>query len=279
MSPGPSAGTPPSGRGFDGPVLVFQMGRVGSRTIVESLARHDKAPETIHHLHHLQGLEAIQETLGPPTATNQPQRTYLSRAIAIRDRLLDDDRRWGVITMVRDPVARNLSMFFYRMRDDRPDTHRRLTAGELGVEELTHEFLENFPHAEPQRWVEEQLLGFFGIDILDHEFPRADGSLILGHDRIELLVLRCEDLPTTAGRALGSFLGTHEVAVTSMNTGAGQPYGAAYRDFLARLLLPVAYVDDLYRTRLASHFYDRRELDAFRRRWTTPGEPTIDATG
>lgn len=100
------------------PIVIYQMGKVGSTTIVESLRR--SVPErSIFHVHFLstEGIK-IEEDF---------YREHLSRIGAIHDHLLESwylseqfdkitsDEKYKIITLVREPIARNISAFSRRL--------------------------------------------------------------------------------------------------------------------------------------------------------------------
>jgi hypothetical protein len=54
--------------------------------------------------------------------------------------------------------------------------------------------------------------------------------------------------------------------VGAKNTGEGKQYGEIYRSFLHAVQLPKSYVNSMYSSRYARHFYTPEEIDAFRTR-------------
>jgi hypothetical protein len=85
-----------------------------------------------------------------------------------------------------------------------------------------------------------------------------------------MLVLRTEDIDRCAADALSRFLSRDGMSLRTKNRGREQAYGAAYERFLAEIELPSWYLDEMYGSRLARHFYRPAELVAFRRKWLRP---------
>jgi hypothetical protein len=96
------------------PVLVYQMGKVGSETVARSLGDEQLA-RSVYHLHFLtpQGLARAAETYREHWRPDGNAH-HVWDGEFIRERLQEagDGEQWPVITLVRDPVARNLSAFF-----------------------------------------------------------------------------------------------------------------------------------------------------------------------
>lgn len=94
-------------------LLIYQMGKVGSSSVTEAL---DALPdvETVH-IHYLQPerIHAIQES---QTARGlRSPFSHLDRARLILEFFLPLQPRLDVISLVRDPVARNVSAFFQNL--------------------------------------------------------------------------------------------------------------------------------------------------------------------
>jgi hypothetical protein len=52
------------------------------------------------------------------------------------------------------------------------------------------------------------------------------------------------------------------------NASADEPYAEAWSHFIDRIRIPDAYLDVMYGSRLARHFYTASEIEAFRARWS-----------
>ena len=57
------------------------------------------------------------------------------------------------------------------------------------------------------------------------------------------------------------------------NTAEDKSYADLYKAFRRELRLPDAYLDRVYGSRSAHHFYSPAELVAFRRKWSAPPAP------
>ncbi len=97
------------------PLLVYQMGKVGSKTVTESL-KMAKIGRPIYHIH-LLATETLDENerkykAFTPHVGGDLKYVWRSQYIRMRvDRGLNGEK-WKILTLVRDPVARNLPTFF-----------------------------------------------------------------------------------------------------------------------------------------------------------------------
>jgi hypothetical protein len=271
------------------PLLVYTMGKVGSSSLARSLQK--AAPELdVLHLHRLVPehlaraddlyREAARGHEGTPAArTFRPHHVWLGQHLSGRiDRGPPGGDRWTVITLIRDPVARNVSSFFQnlflffgydwagQLLSKSPDTV---------VADLERLFLGSYARerwwalgkdANPLTWFDDELRTVFGVDVLAEPFPTDIGFKIHEGPRARVLLIRLEDLDRCAPEAIQAFLGLRAFEPQRRNVASGKPYASLYRRFVESIDLPTEYVDRLYGSRVARHFYTERELASFRSR-------------
>jgi hypothetical protein len=268
-------------RSGPGEVVVYQMGKVGSTSVAASITA--LYPEwTAHHLHQLtheqiRRLErSVRESFADDLVTPR-QRSSLMKQLVSAEHLrrhLDagsDHRRWKVVTLVRDPVARNLSGFFeildlqlgYGLEGKLQSRGR-----DAVLRELPELFFSAFPdHDQPLTFFEREFGPALGFDIYSAPFPRETGWAVYRHDRLDVLVLRLEDLDRCFHPAFTEFLGTDRIQPINANVGAEKGYRDLYREMRRSIPLPEDYLGRMYGSRYAQHFYTPDELRGFRDRW------------
>jgi hypothetical protein len=85
-----------------------------------------------------------------------------------------------------------------------------------------------------------------------------------------VLLLRLESLNQCAPAAMREFMGLDAFELVESNTAEDKSYADLYKAFRRELALPESYLDRVYGTRFANHFYRADERDAFRRKWLAP---------
>jgi hypothetical protein len=255
------------------PVLVYQMGKVGSSTVVRSLQQADPE-QVVLHVHFLS-----PEMLSGVGARHVQSKGYfglpydwhLGRALGERIEELDRSLQVQVVTLVRDPIAREVSGLF--QNPEFASAELRDRHGRYDVER-TVEFLENTLCAADtcdyvHNWFDRELRATFGIDVFAAPFPKQRGWTLLCNERARVLVLRMEDLDRTLGPALVEFLGLDEEPKTaSDNVRSERPEGSDYRDVVAALRLPQRVCERIYSHRFSRHFYSDAMLAEFSLRWS-----------
>jgi hypothetical protein len=251
------------------PIIIFQMGRVGSTTIMMSLAQL-KPRRPIFHVHFLsaQALDKTSETLKRFCGKHYDANAWcLLESEFLRRRLLEkwSTRRCKVISFAREPISRNISSFFYNVEKYIPNYYK---ACSITTEELTHIYLEQFiEHDLPLNWFDQEMKPYFGMNVYACEFPTKAGYKIYVGKSADLLVMRVEDLNKCSGAAFKEFLGIKDFALRTENASAELRYSEGYRDFMREIKLPESYIERMYRSKYMRHFYEKEEIDGFRAKW------------
>lgn len=244
--------------GVERPIIVYQMGHVASVAVYETL-RSLNLGVGVYHKHRLR-----EDVLDNPELLWQRQ---------LR-RHLDDPHAgppWHIVTLVRDPVERNLSSFFHNLGKRTYPAYRPEFEG--GIDLTNEELLEHYlSHADyeidfARGWFDDEIGHLFGIDVFSEPFPHDAGFCIITGDRARVLVLRTEDLTQRLHAAIEAFLDIPGVQPRSANRNTS----GIYRRFLEQVAVPETYVDRVYSSRLARHFYTPDELASFKVRWTRTG--------
>ncbi len=175
----------------------------------------------------------------------------------------------NIITSVRDPIGRAISAFFYHI-----EYFTRLNRQKIlskSPSELKILFLDNFNHTWHEEWFDREIKKHTGIDVYKHEYPHSKGySIIKGANNINLLVLRMEDLSRVADASMFDYLQIENKEADwhrPSSKGSAHWYGKKYGKFKTAKL-PAAYVDSMYNSRLAKHFYLEEELESFKEKWS-----------
>lgn len=263
------------------PLMIFQMGKVGSSTVYQALAGKCPGYEVfqIHALSRawIRTMEAqFREASRIHGRNSLDEHVLASRYLHNRMRGgPPPGGKWTVVSIVREPVGRNVSAFFQAFPvyfASEAAQARDPTLSSLSVERLQALFLDGFGeyrHRVPLVWFETHLAPAFGIDVYAEPFDPAAGYRIYENRTCRLLLLRTEDLSRTLRTALHEFLGIRTCAVGSENVSAEKHYADAFGDFSHHLELPAGYLDTMYASRYARHFYTADELEGFRTRWSS----------
>lgn len=255
-------------------VLVYQMAKVGSQTVLRSI-RASRPRRPVFHVHTLTdlGMAAMEGFYRWSRAPSLLWARHLlvSRYLNQQIRRGLTPGRWKIVTLVRDPVARNLSLLFQLGRRLLPDFEAQCDTGRLDPIAVFERFEADFPgQVNCMRWFRDELCPVFGVDPFAAPFDRLAGYHVYPGPFADVLLLRTEDLDRTGEAALRSFLGLEQCRWKQANIGGRKPNGIRYARLLDHLELPAAFVDRYYDTPEVRHFYSPQELNALRVRWCGP---------
>ena len=260
------------------PLIVYQMGKVGSSTVCRTLHQF-QTTHNIFQVHVLtwDWIHRVEEQYRQASADHG--RTMLDEHIltsrwvrTCMDR--NPAQKWKVIALVRDPVARNVSAFFqafpvYFSKLSKKNGDGNITA--LETQELVSLFLKEFGqdrHDLPLEWFDLHFKPAFGLDVFKEPFDQAAGYKIYHGDQCDLLLMRMEDLKACMQPALEAFAGLKIDGLARANAAADKDYAQQYQDFHAQLRLPQSYLDRLYDSDFAKYFYTQEQLENFRQKWS-----------
>lgn len=255
------------------PILVYQMGRVGSKAVEAALRSTFQGLSLnvpVEHGHYLSNFDVLERRartdLRDPTL-------FMADLAAVSGRMRSllasaGNQKVNIISLVRDPIARNVSTFFFALEQFIPEWEQGNQGQPWTAAELHRIYLSKDSFIlTALNWFEEQLEPVFGIDVYATPFATARGYQIYSGPSANLLVIRQEDLDRCVGPAIQEFLGIQHFAVDKVNVGEQLKAGSLYRLFKTRPL-PPDYVHSIYNFRLPQHFYTGTELDAFAHTWT-----------
>ena len=256
------------------------MGKVGSQTIYQSL-KSSKLDLPLFHVHVLTA-EGIhweehsyfgdepwyQRKSQWPTTQHILNSHYLRRKLG-RGKF---SQKLKVITLVREPIARNISAFFQTIDQRIPNFYEEFSNKTIGVSDLIEIFYNDFTarfeaFEFPYDWFDKELKTSLGIDIFSVSFPRTDGYQIYHSGLADVLVLKLEMLDMSAEKAMNEFLNLRNFQLHSANAAKNKRYYPIYQEFLNTIKIPARYLEKQYARNRINHFYTSEEISNFISRW------------
>ena len=252
-------------------LLVYQMGKVGSRSVAKSLKSAGLWPL---HVHSLGGqTPAIRADYRKRNAP-YPYHMYLEGLLRGCLSLGLGRQRIKVVTLVRDPIAREISRAYQLAEWDGGSTDDAAAMAARLAERLSD------PGAldDCYSWFDDEIKERLGVDVLAEDFDRARGYARLAGERADVLVLKLEKLDAL-WPVIGAFVG-REVVPKMVNVRSAAANGATYGRVRSTLSWPRDHVARLYDNPWVRHFYTADEVAGFIERWSAPaahGPETLEA--
>lgn len=162
------------------------------------------------------------------------------RAYAGNIKTLDLSFYDAFVTMVRDPIARNIAQMFE-------------TEMEQGVDNIT-----------PLVWFDDWLYPVLGIDVYATKFPKTKGWKIYDG---KLLVIKTGKLSDSLAEALTALCGEADYEVDHRAMGSVK-FGPKYTEYIKSAAFDPEFLDQMYGSKYVKHFYLAKEVQKFRSRWS-----------
>lgn len=168
-----------------------------------------------------------------------------------------------VITLVRDPIARQISLLWHILGDNaqtfinRYGTFDNIEKNFLSVSEQEDEF----------EWFKSEMESMIGINVYDYPFDCESGYSIIEKDGISLLLLKMEKLASLEN-VIASFLEADSFKLYNDNVTENKTYRFAYQDYLKQAVISPELIKHYYcGNKYMEHFYTKKEILGFRNRW------------
>lgn len=246
-------------------VMVYSAPKTASTSVADAIERTNAF--TVIKVHHLQpaffwpGVASpIVTRFGGVRHRAIEQRTTRSLLPYVRGPI-------KTVSMIRDPIAFNLSNFTFFGRGYWMRTRWR-SAPWMTPDELFSRFRRDFPVGASDAWWTHEFRPTTGIDPLNEPFDAERGWQVLRSDRFECLLLRTDVPESEKTDALRSFLGRTDVPpIARLNPNAvGAPPALIER--LSRAIgTHPDYVDRALGLPAALHFWTDRQRAVIRECW------------
>lgn len=250
------------------PVLLYQMGKVGSSTVYRSLkASGIKNP--IYQVHHLSNDLDVQKKAHRKIGRN-PYHLELSRALQKRISL-KNKFKFKIITLVREPISREISNFFENplfVSSDINDAHGNIDPIKA-VDYLDRLFRD--PHAFDYmfNWFDRELKTVFGIDVFSNKFDPELGYLRIEGEHADALIIRLEDLSDKGFKIISDFLSLpFPLAPLQANVRNQSEHSESYKVVKKKIKLDPVVCERIYESRFVRYFYSHNEISKFIQQWT-----------
>ena len=251
------------------PIVICQMGKVGSTSIMNSLSRYNVPNQQIHFLapQSIAKAEAYYQSLAECAVPD-----HLRRSRIVHNRMIRAPQRtpWKIISLVRDPVARAISSVLQNQSYLFPNLEKLNDADK--IDHIKRHLLGEFARFDSNEdyactWFDKEIKSTIGFDIFAQPFDQHNGFQIYHHDAFDILIMRTENLSECAPIAFQKFIGIDNFKLSNANIGDKKNYRLIRRRLLECLEIPEKALERIYGSRLVRHFYTPAEIDTFKRRW------------
>lgn len=252
------------------PIIIYQMGKVGSSTIYNSLI-HTSLANPVLHLHFLSPDLAKHRKFHKQRGIYPfPYHLYLGEATR---KVIGKHRNFPIkiISFVRDPIAFHISNLFQN-----PNFAEKSVVNDAGFIDAykATEYLENSlknPDAFSYvfEWFDRELKTVFDIDVFADKFPVETGYFVYSKNNVEALVIRLEDLSEKGPKAISDFLDLDNLLIFKNQNMRDKLVGKeSYKQVLEKISISPYLCNQIYSSQFVKHFYSKDMIEKFTSKWT-----------
>ncbi len=245
------------------PIVIYYMGKAGSKSVAHSLSSYGLRP-----VFHMYKIDPDQGSYATPGKIQPGRRIYKDFFVekGLLKNYVKGKKDAKYITPIREPIARNISGFFHNFYNI---TGEEYTPDKYTIEELIDMFTEKGKHDFPLNWFDDNVKKVLDIDVYDYDFNKEKGWVTIKEDNVELLIFKIETDDTQIEKALIDFLGLDsDFELSRRNVGEEKDYGEDYKKFKEEYKPSGSYMDKMYNSKYARHFYTENEIEDFKERWS-----------
>lgn len=241
-------------------VLVYQMGKVASSSIYYSLKESDNI---VYHVHRLseKHIRELHKTQLEKTGLVE-SKAVDERGVRLNNMFIKSNKRpIHIISLVRNPIDRNMSAFFqnkeyYTKKHDYSDT-----------EKLTNLFYQLYDHDTPLNWFDREFKDCLNVDIYDSSFPKDKKYKLLKSNNYNILLMRVDLEDSIKENIISAFLGISNFKLKNKNVGIQKTYNEEYKDFKRKINLSDSYMNKMLNSKFTNYFYTNSEISEIRSKW------------
>lgn len=226
-------------------ILIYQPGKVASTTIYHELKRVHPGP--VIHMHTLNDDQNIDD---------------VKRAFS-RLHELQALPRVKIITLIREPIGRNLSAFFQNLKKF---NQIKFDGVPFSTEELWDLYMRSEKASFILNWFDLELFENFGIDAFGTPFPDC-GFVRLENDKAEVLIMKHTLHDEEKSQLVSEFTGINNFTIGYQKNISSQKWYAPDLDRAKKNGFPNWYVRKMLESKYAQHFY-KKDLVNLSQRWT-----------
>jgi hypothetical protein len=251
------------------PVLIYQMGKVGSNTIHKSL-KNTALSDQLLQLHFLSDdlaarLKKFKKAGKYPYADHFYISLYVRKALEKYK-----GKPIKIITLTRDPIAIVVSNLFQNSHLAR----KKITSGGVIDPEKATKYIQDII-CKPDtfkyifEWFNKEMYTVFSVDVFSEKFPVHKGYTKYTKGNIELLVIRLEDLSNIGPAIISDFLNLQEpVELIDDNLRSMSKDKSLYDKVLRDTKISPQSCLEIYSSDFVRHFYDDKYVNKFMSKWT-----------
>ena len=252
------------------PVIVYQMGKVGSSSVVSTL-RQSKMRRPIIQVHTLNE-EILKNAVKKHRDLHGSHLPlHLITSSILVKKLKKFDLPCQIITLTREPISRAVSFAFEDWRKKvSPQLHASEIDSDVMSDVVEKMLTDDNGHSDPSHWFRQELQTVFGVDLFSQPYDFENGFSIIDDNRYKTLIIRLEDLDRSLSDGLSAFF-KKELDIPHLkksNIGKDKWYSDTLYSVKNSFKISEPLAKKIFSTQYFNHFY-MNDLSHIKERWVS----------
>jgi hypothetical protein len=240
-------------------VLIYQLGKVGSSTVYTTL-KDVFGDETVIHIHFLsesfkkraEGLEKYNWHIN-----------HIKKVENLKSK--NTQSRIKIVSLAREPVARNISGIFQNLENYLPNNGR---IDDVNVDELIEMYKNKNNYNYTQNWFDDEFKEYTGVDIYKWKFDTNKGFTIINTKNYDILLLTLESINRSYKEAFKKFFGININKLHLSNESSKKNSAELNRQLKQKISFSIEELNEVYSSKYVKHFYEKNAIEKFISKWT-----------
>lgn len=241
------------------PIIILTPGKVGSSSVYNTLKK--KVSNPVFHIHRL-SINGIQNSIKEHLESDRKSKPlHLIISEILRKKLQKYDGNIFAITVIREPISREVSSFFQNTEFYKNEIEN----SELKIDEnkalaFISKKLTNGITLELEDWFETEIKKNFNIDVFQNPFDTKKGYVISRKGNYHHLLIKMEALDEKFPSAINELLRQQKInQLQKANIGEQKHYSSSYLTVKNKIKLDQIYLKEIISSNYFQHFYSGEE--------------------
>jgi hypothetical protein len=168
-----------------------------------------------------------------------------------------------IITLVRDPFARNVSAFF----ENSNLVRQQLKAKSPSVDMLIECFFEETNHTQAEHWFKNEFNRALELNVYSHPYSQETGWARFQSKPYDILILDTALHDSEKAKQIREFLELSDFRLTQHNMTSDGSRNELYKRFKSTIRFPKLLANEILNTDYSKHFFSEAMQNQMRDRW------------
>jgi len=237
------------------PIIILTPGKVGSSSVYSTLK--NETQNQVFHIHNFSEEGIKKSEIDHLTSNRKSKPLHLIVSKILRKKLSNYKGKLLIITIIREPISREISSFFQNTELHKDVLENRKLEIDIDkAQTMLSQELESDICKSLKEWFDLEIYNNFGIDVFSTSFDYEKKYSISQGKNTSHLLLKMEDLDEVFPKAIQEFLNIDQpIHITSTNIGDKKHYANIYKDIKGNIKLKPQKIDQIVNSDYFQQFY------------------------